>query len=255
MALRATDVKDEHGWQIADAETGEIVGHGPSRDKARAAARTPEDLDVEWTPVEGNGAVQGEVLPPAPKSPEELAADRAFKVDQRIKAINAEMKGLWVELAANLYVFMEGEMWRDLGYETSGAYYADPDVDINIRHAYDLIAAYKQLVIDRGVEPEDLKQLEVSKVKEALPAIRREQVTWEEAKADIQALSKSSLITKYKGTASSTPGEPDTKVKIETDQEPTWGRCPTCGTRKRVDPKTGEFMGQATMRALMEGLE
>jgi hypothetical protein len=254
VSLRATDVKDEHGWQIVN-EKGEIVGHQPSRDKARHAAKngfsvlTGETITWEegdppkWIQPPPLQPVAEEIqVLPADNSPEAILAREAWKVSERIKATTEAIRGLWVELAADLYIFKEGKMWEALGFETMDAYFADPDVEIGIRYAYDLITAYKQLVVDRGMAPEEMKQLDVSKVKEALPAIRRNQVTLEEAVADIKTLSKSSIITKYSGRASSTPGKPDTKTAIETDKEPMWGQCPTCGSRKQVDPETGEFI-------------
>src|SRR5687768_4047724 len=135
MTLRAPDIKDEHGWRIHDEE-GHLVGYSTSRDMARKAARGEIPMAVDLTPAEPNGnmppvAVEGTVLPPAPKTPEELAADTAHEVNLRIKQNRAIEKALWVQLAADLYIFREGQMWESLGYETFESYLADPDVEVN----------------------------------------------------------------------------------------------------------------------------
>lgn len=265
MTLRAADKKDEHGWQILEDE--EVVAHATSRDKARAFARG--DAGAEATYV--NGAIPGrdidfvkvpplppeaiealkdfsvegleEVFPPDKRTPEEKAADEARAVDQRIRQNMAIQKGLWLQLAADLYVFKEGRMWEALGYASFSAYVADADTDMEPRWAYQLVEMYGQLVVDRGVDPERLKGLHVTKIRAVLPAIRREQVTVEEAFSDCEALPKRDLETKYSGKASPTPGKPDTGTKIHTDNEPQYMRCPTCGSRVEVDSETGHPKG------------
>lgn len=265
MALRAPDIKDEHGWRIHDEE-GHLVGYSTSRDMARKAARGEIPMAVDLTPaeVEVNGdlppvAVEGTVLPAKelavvdpilkepfvdpvlgrPKTPEELAAATAHEVNLRIKTLVELDKALWVQMSAELFIFREGKMWDQLGYNTFEAYLADPDVEINARWAYDLIAVYRQLVVERGVDPETLKELQVSKVRTVLPAIRREQITVKQAFADARSLARRDLETKYVGKTS-TGGRPDTDSTIRTDNEPEWAVCPTCNSRYQVDPETGE---------------
>jgi hypothetical protein len=231
MTLRAADKKDERGWQLLDEE-GNVVAHESSRDKARAAAK--------------NGALPGgtqTVLPPAAKdtrTPEQIAADAAQEVDSRIKATLAIQKSLWLQLASDLYLFKQGRMWDSLGYASFSAYIADADADLEPRYAYKLVEAYEQLVIERGVEPERLGRLHVTKVQTVLPAIRRRQVTPEEALSDVEVLGRRDLETKYSGKASPTPGRPDTSSKIHTDHEPTYMRCPVCSSRVEMDPETGQ---------------
>ena len=245
MGLRAPDIKDEHGWRIHDEED-HLVGYATSRDNARKAARGEIPMAMDLTPAEPgdrNGQperVEGTVLPP--QTPEEMAAATAHEVDQRIQHIYHEMKGLWVRLAAELYVFEQGKMWEALGFETFNAYLSDPDRDFGLRYAMELLGAYKTLVIKRGIDPGRLMQLEVSKVRTVLPAIRREQVDPEQAFADVEVMPRRDLETKYVGQTTSTPGRPDTDSTIRTENEPEWQLCPTCNSRVRRDPRTGEFV-------------
>ena len=241
MALRAADKKDEHGWQILDEE-GEVVGHGPSRDKARQMARGK----VAFVPLHNGSLPPGTqtiaevdpILKEPPierRTPEQIAADEAHATDQRIKQNMAIQKGLWLQLAADLYLFKEARMWEVLGYASFSAYVADADADMEPRWAYQLVEMYSQLVIERGVDVERLKSLHVSKVRAVLPAIRQEKVSVDQAFADCEALGKRDLETKYKGANSPTPGKPDTSSTIYTDYEPQYMQCPTCGSRVEVD--------------------
>jgi hypothetical protein len=250
MNLKAPDVKDEHGWQVLN-EQDEIAFHASSRDKARAAAKNggfgaPERTREEVEKIAPGATTVMDVDPilkePAVdrRSTEEIEAAAAYQVDQRIKKIVRNMKGLWLDLGAELYLFKQGRMWEKLGYESFSSYVADVDTDIEPRYAYSLAEMYEQLVIERGVDPERLKELNVSKVRTVLPAIRREQVTIEEGFSDAEALTKRDLELKYSGRASSTPGRPSTSSKVETDNEPVWARCPTCGSRYQADPQTGQ---------------
>lgn len=269
MSLRAADKKDEHGWQILD-EDDNVVAHAPSRDKARLAAkngfgaRLIESVkgEVEGVPPGARTVLSPEAMRrsqviaevdpilkesyrphPDKRSPEEIAADNAREVDSRIRQNMTLQKALWVQLAADLYLFHKGRMWDALGYASFSAYVADADTDMEPRWAYNLLEMYTQLVIERGVDPDELKELHVTKVRTVLPAVRREQVTLQEAFADVKALPKRDLETKYKGTASPTPGKPDTSSTIHTGNEPTYMRCPTCGSRVELDPETGEPKG------------
>lgn len=229
--LRAPDIKDEHGWQVVNAE-GEVVAHASSRDKARLSAR--------------NGFLVQPILPdevlPADNSPEALAARAAQEVHERIVELVHVIQSAWIDLAETLYLFKQAKMWDDLGYATFDEYIASPELPMERRWAFDHIAIYEQLVVDRGVNPARLKQLAPSKVTKVLPAIRRNQATIDEALSDAKMLRRPDLELKYSGRASSTPGRPSMGTKVETDEEPAWAVCPTCGTRKQVDPKTNEFL-------------
>ena len=173
----------------------------------------------------------GEVLPPEP-SP--AAAEVAFAADQRIRAKVRQMRGLWVEIAAELYEFHRQQLWRGLGHDSFDAWISDPEFegDLGRRWAYDLIAVHTQLVVDRGVDPSRLQRLHVSKVREVLPAIRRGQVQLEDALGDAETLSRPDLEIRYRGVASSSPvAGPDGTTAVDTRAEPEWVVCGCCGSR------------------------
>ena len=235
MALRAPDIKDEHGWQILDEEDN-VVLHESSRDKARAAAKNGRP---SWDPPVVPPGTQT-VLPAKPETPEQLAGRLAHETDQRIRSKVEEMRGAWLDLAADLYVFHKEKMWEPLDYTNFTSYILDVDIGYEPRWAYQLVEMYEQFVVNRGVEPERLLGFGVSKVRAILGPVRREEVSIDEAFADAEVLSKRDLELKYTGRASPTPGQPDTSSKVHTDSEPSWARCPTCGTRYQVDPQTGE---------------
>lgn len=166
---------------------------------------------------------------------QQALATAAHEMDQEIRQIKRQMKGLWVRLAERLYLFRTGEMWKDIGYPTLSSWLSDPEVDIERRWMYKLTDAYKFLVLEYGLPRERVEQLEISKVNEVLPAIRRGQVELEAGLSDIETLRREDLEIQYRGLHSSMPGSAvaATSTTIETDQEPEWATCPTCGSSYR----------------------
>lgn len=172
--------------------------------------------------------------PTAAITPEQqAAAQAAHEMDQTIRRIKRQITGLWVELAEALYHFRTGQMWRDIGYDTFEQWLADPQVELERRWVYKLTDAYRTLVIEEGVPRERVERLQVSKVNEVLPAIRRGQVDLETALSDAETLGRSDLEIRYRGLHSSTPGQPDTSSRVETEHEPELAVCPTCGSTYR----------------------
>jgi hypothetical protein len=175
------------------------------------------------------------------REPTEATAALAHAVDQRIKGKILAMRRTWISLMGDLYEFHQGELWRDLGYTGFEAWLDDPEVELERRYVYDLIAMHHQLVVERGVDPSRLQQLKISKVREVLPAIRRGLVTVDEGLEDAEQLRRSDLEDRYRGKSSDgrTAG-PDTSTEVRTAEEPEWRRCRCCGSLTRVPAGEGE---------------
>jgi ribosomal protein L20 len=166
------------------------------------------------------------------------ASTAAHQMHEHVKEIKRQMQGLWVELAEALYHFRAGQMWKDIGYSTFESWLSDPEVELERRWVYKLTDAYRYLVIEYEVPLDRVKQLQISKVNEVLPALRRGQVELETALSDVESLNREDLEIQYRGLHSSTPGSPvaATSTVIETDSEPEWATCPTCGSTYRRRP-------------------
>lgn len=177
---------------------------------------------------------QEQELEPITPAQQQLA-QAAHEMDREIREIKRQMRGLWLQLAERLHAFREGEMWKDLGYPSLYSWLSDPEVDIERRWMYKITDAYKYLVVEYGVPRERVGRLHISKVNEVLPAIRRGQVELEVALSDVENLSREDLEIQYRGLHSSMPGSAvaATSPVIETDEEPTWATCPTCGSTYR----------------------
>lgn len=174
---------------------------------------------------------EGGQLPAAAPPPPEVLVELAQREHTAIVAVVQRMRTLWLELAERLYHFNRNEGWRKLGYQTFEAYLQDPVLEIGRRYAYDLIAMYAQLVVERGVDTSRLQQLDVSKVREVLPAIRHG-LPAEEALSDAEVLTRPDLEAKYRGLASSngaTPGTDEGGSRIETAAAEEWATCECCG--------------------------
>jgi hypothetical protein len=157
----------------------------------------------------------------------------AHEMDQTIRRIKRDITGLWVQLAEALYHFRAGQMWTDLGYPSFESWLADPEVELERRWVYKLTDAYRFLVVEQGVDRARVERLQVSKVNEVVPAIRRGQVDLETALSDAETLGRTDLEIKYRGTHSSTPGRPDVGTAVQTEHEPELAVCPTCGSTYR----------------------
>lgn len=149
----------------------------------------------------------------------EVAAAHAYDADQQIRVTVRKMRGLWVQLAEQLYRFHRAQLWRDLDFDTFEAWLEDPELELERRWVYQLIDLYQTLSVERQVPIAQLEALHVSKVREVLPAIRRGQVEIETALSDAGTLTRRDLELRYRGLVSGTPGRPDVDSVMRTERE------------------------------------
>jgi hypothetical protein len=162
----------------------------------------------------------------APVKAQSAEVDRAQEVQENIKKGCSAIRGLWVALASYLYEFFEGKMWTTLGYETFNEWLATPEIDLGRTQVYALVEAYRELVIERGVDPETLGAIDVSKIAVVLPALRAGAASLEEALSDCETLSRSDLREKYgQQLPEKTGGEGGSKAQAG----PSLEECEQCG--------------------------
>lgn len=162
----------------------------------------------------------------------EAAHARAEKIKLNVR----KMRTLWVELAEDLHTFNELEQWRDLGYHSFEEWLKEPEIDLSRRTVYYLLEVWRELVIEQGIKPKELEKVGISKVQEILPAVRRGQVSPEEALADAGTLTRGDLRERYRQptTNGGIPSGPDSSTSYEATSEPEFAICPHCGSRYRV---------------------
>jgi hypothetical protein len=178
-------------------------------------------------PLSSNG--NGELIP---REPTEVEAAHAHALNERIRGAADAIRQLWINLAADLWEFQQGEMWRALGHGSFEAWLASPEISLERREVYRMISVHRELVLGRGVEPEQLGAIASSRVHEVLPAIRRGAVTVEQALADADVLTVRDLRQRYQGLAARTPGAPEPPIGDES--ESVYVTCPACGGRMAV---------------------
>lgn len=133
----------------------------------------------------------------ASTTPEERAAKKAFAVETKIKKGVGAIRHVWIALAAHFYEFYTEQMWVPLGHDKFEEWLGDPDIGLGRSQVYALKEVYEELIVKRHVDPEELGNLDASKIGAVLPAIRRGDVEVEDALADCAALSRSALKEKY----------------------------------------------------------
>jgi hypothetical protein len=192
-----------------------------------------------------HGVTDVDILDPDTTTPAEGQA--AFEVEQRIKGHVHQMRGLWIRLAEDLYLFANGEMWRDLGHQSFDEWLAGPDIDLARRTVYGLIEVWKELVVNRGVRPHQIADVPVSKLRDSLAAVRRGFVDAEDAISDARTLGRDDLRERYRqlstpngarrDSAGTLPpgdnGQP-APPQFAAEEEAEWAICHACGSRYRV---------------------
>lgn len=151
--------------------------------------------------------------------------ERAYRLETQIKRAIDTIRSQWVPLAQGLYEFNRTQAWQALGYETFEQWLASPEIELGRRTVFGLIDAYRTLVVDRHVPPAALVDMEITKVRDVLPAIRRGHVDVEAALEDVRTLARSDLRRRY---------ERPQEDRLDAGREPEWAMCDSCGSRYLV---------------------
>lgn len=154
--------------------------------------------------------------------------DDAFQTEQMIIASVRRVRAEWAVLAHGLYRFVNEELWRDRDCNSFEEWLAGPEIGLGRRWVYQLVDTWRELHIKAQLPASDIAQLEPSKVQEILPAVRRGQVSLEQALADTQTLSQSDLRARYRDPQGRAP---DVSTSYDPAREPEFATCAVCGSR------------------------
>lgn len=175
------------------------------------------------------------------RTPEEIAAEKAFEVESKIKTGTGAIKQVWVALAGHLHEFYTEQMWVSLGHDKFESWLGTPEIGLKRSQTYQLIEVYEELVVKREVSQAQLAELEMSKLAVVLPALRKGDVELEDVLADCEELSRSALREKY---GQSVPAE---RIPLT--------ECEDCGKMCRAKSKAeeGEMIpGQTSLEEVDE---
>lgn len=126
-----------------------------------------------------------------------LTPVEAYDLQVQVVEHVAGQRSSWIVLAERLHVFHNGKGWDALGLHSFNEWLGQPEISLGRAEAYAMLGAWRELVLDRDVDPRRLVAVDVSKVAVILPAVRRGEVTADEALADCESLSRSDLREKY----------------------------------------------------------
>jgi hypothetical protein len=132
------------------------------------------------------------------------APETAHELREWVRQLLRQERAAWLPLAAALQGIHEHEAWRELGADSFADWMAQEDIGRS--RGYLLVSVWETF------SGHDLTGTELSKYVWVLGPVRREEVTPEQALADLRALSRSDLRAKY-------------AVSEEKEVE----LCPTCG--------------------------
>jgi hypothetical protein len=127
----------------------------------------------------------------------EARSERAYELDQRIKAATRDGRQAMWDLAAALHEWDEENGWTALGYETLTDWLADPEIGMARSSFFRLVQSYRELVVRRQLPAGDLAEYDVTKVQIVLPKVKAGSVKLADALADVRDLGSRDLRTKY----------------------------------------------------------
>lgn len=153
------------------------------------------------------------------------AQERASQIEGAIKASVLNIRMEWVTLAHGLHEFHAMKGWAVLGYETLEEWLAAPEIELSRSRVFALIAAYQEYVIERKVPEVKLGRVDMTKAEEVLPAVRRGQVSWQQALSDAEVLGFRDLRERYLPSGGPENGKGEAWH---------WERCPSCGSKIKV---------------------
>lgn len=146
-----------------------------------------------------------------------LTSDQAHDLQAQVVEQVAGQRCSWVALAGCLAGFHAGKGWKALGIESFNEWLGQPEISLSRAEAYAMIAAWRELVVERDVEIEQLTRLDVSKIAVVLPAIKDGRVRLDQALSDCEALSRSDLRAQYQDSTAA-------EYRV----------CEACGSRVKV---------------------
>jgi hypothetical protein len=155
----------------------------------------------------------------------EALAAQARKVEEQIIHLRRQAQVIGIKLATLLYASEEERAWEPLGHESMKAWLDSPEIDISYSHAKGLTKAYREIVVERQVEPAQLDGVDLRKLQMAMKSVRDGEVSMDDAISDAKTLGRADMGIKYGGDPNRgiDPGEGGPKVE-----------CQSCGSF--VDP-------------------
>lgn len=180
-------------------------------------SRGDDDPDAPPEPVSGDVL---DALPVTEPDYRQRTVDAQGAHEQLLTGLRHAHRGLALAAEA-CWKLRNDEGWVALGYDSVGAYLADPDVSISRSQFYALADIHDSYVVHGGLEQQQLTA-GPSKLEVPIPAIKAGEVTAEEALADAEVLGLRDLREKYRNGDGASNGKAQS-VKLPF-------ACLACGT-------------------------
>jgi hypothetical protein len=155
----------------------------------------------------------------------EREGEEAHAIHTQIVAALRDGRAAVRRLAEAFYEQHQIKGWHALGYESLGEYLGSPEIAYGKSAYFTLVNQHEFLIVQRKVDRERVEELEYAKVDVVMPALKAGAANLEDALNDVEALSKSDLIEKYrsKSVPEDTNGDDDPIVddSVRTESEDT----------------------------------
>lgn len=126
-------------------------------------------------------------------------ADQAQAVQTRVfQSMGDTRAALWA-LGEALWEFNEISGWGGLGYSTQAEWLAQPEVNMTGTDFYRLVRRHRELIVERSLDVEMLRELDPSKIDIVMPTVEEGKVSYEQIFSDVKTLGARDLKDKYIG--------------------------------------------------------
>lgn len=99
-------------------------------------------------------------------------SQKAFDAEQSVVSIKSQINGSYLELGRRLKEVKDNKYYAILGYTTMNEWLSDPKITIASGWAYHAISMYEIYVLQLGKTPEQLQDIDYTKLYNILPMIK-----------------------------------------------------------------------------------
>src|SRR5574343_998321 len=91
-------------------------------------------------------------------------AQKAFDLEQQVKAVKSQVQGSYLELGRLLKEVRDNDYYKLLGFDTVSEWLSSPDIAISRKWAASAIRVYELYILKLGKKPEEIQNIDYTKL-------------------------------------------------------------------------------------------